>query len=174
MELADFISFGEKLLPALVGFAGAWAGSRWGFTKYKREKFWEAKVKAYGTVLSHFEQIAFWGASNKAQAYCSVTVGSSTLQQEMFNESMRSLAQLEVTALVYFDRKFIKLIKKYRHKMESIYINGVDDLKGEDLHITYYGYANIQGDIGVQAYIALELLNKQACQDIGEKNGWMR
>jgi hypothetical protein len=169
---ADYVSFGEKVFPALVGFAGAWAGSRWGVTKFKREKYWDGKVKAYETVLIHFEQIAFWGRCNKAQAYCGVTIGDNNLLPETFSDSMRSLAQLEITSFIYFDNDFMGLVKEYRHKMESIYINNVEDLKGEDSHLVYYGYANIQGDIGDVAYKALELLNQQASQDIGGKLRW--
>lgn len=172
MSWVDILSFFEKILPAFVGFAGAWAGSRWGVTKFKREKYWDAKVKAYETALNHFEQIAFWGRCNHAQAYCAVTVGDHSLDINTFHESMRNLAQLEITAFVYFDSKFIGLIKEFRHKMESIYVNDLDDLKGEDSHVQYYGYARIQGEIGDVAYAALDNLNKQAYQDIGAKSQW--
>lgn len=174
MDFASYLLTAEKLLPALVGFAGAWAGSRWGVTKFKREKYWEAKIKAYETVLGQFEQIAFWGRCNKAQAYCDVTVGDNDLDPNVFHDSMRTLAQLEMTAFVYFDKDFRSLIKQYRNEMESLYINDVEDLKGEPENVAYYGYANIQGEIGTLAYQALELLNSQAHKDIGLKHRWYR
>lgn len=169
MDFASSLSFVEKIFPALVGFAGAWAGSRWGVTKFKQEKYWEAKVKAYETVLNHFEQIAFWGRSTRAQAYCAVTIGDNDLHPQTFNESMRTLAQLEVTAFVYFDNEFRDLIREYRHAMESIYVNQVEDLQGESEKDTYYGYADTQGNIGDMAYTAVEALNRQAHKDIGLK-----
>ena len=169
MDFAGSLSFIEKIIPALVGFAGAWAGSRWGVTKFKQEKYWEAKVKAYETVLNHFERIAFWGRSNRAQAYCAVTVGDNDLHPQTFNESMRTLAQLEVTAFVYFENEFRDLIREHRHAMESIYVNQVEDLQGGSEKDTYYGYANTQGSIGDMAYKALGDLNRQAHKDIGLK-----
>ncbi|HAY0149106.1 TPA: hypothetical protein JS240_000392 [Escherichia coli] len=169
MDFVSSLSFVEKIIPALVGFVGAWAGSRWGVTKFKREKYWEAKVKAYETVLNHFERIAFWGRSNKALAYCAVIVGNNDLHPHTFNESMRTLAQLEVTASVYFENEFRELIREYRYAMESIYINQVEDLKGESEKDIYYGIANTQGNIGDMAYKALDALNRQAHKDIGLK-----
>ncbi|CZV59713.1 hypothetical protein ACSN7N_000017 [Enterobacter hormaechei] len=169
MDFASSFSFIEKIIPALVGFAGAWAGSRWGLTKFKKEKYWESKVKAYETTLSHFEKIAFWGRSNKAQAHCAVTVGDNDLHPQTFNESMRNLAQLEITAFVYFDGEFRDLIKEHRHAMESIYINEIEKLEGVPKESAYYKYADTQGKIGDMAYAALEVLNQQAHKDIGLK-----
>ena len=97
--------------------------SRWGITKFKQEKYWESKEKAYETVLNHFERIDFWGRSNRAQAYCAVTVGDNDLHPHTFNESMRTLAQLEVTAFVYFENELRDLSREYRQVMGSIHVN---------------------------------------------------
>ncbi|MDM2906620.1 hypothetical protein [Citrobacter sp. Cpo015] len=172
MNWADMLSFGEKMFPALVGFVGAWAGSRWGVTKFKREKYWEAKVKAYETVLNHFEQIAFWGRNSRAQAYCGITVGTNDLHFGLFDESMRNLSRLEVTALVYFSNEFSELIKEFRYEMETVYILGVEKLQGEPQQESFHAYADLKGNIGMMAYGALESLNQQAHEDIGMKCRW--
>ncbi len=42
-------------------------GTRWGFSKYKKEKFWDATLKNYSIVLTSIETISFFGLADKKQ-----------------------------------------------------------------------------------------------------------
>lgn len=160
----------EKLSPALVGFLGAWLGSRWGVTKFRREKYWESKIKTYETILNGFESIAYWGKTEGAEAYCAVTVGSKDINSQHFHQSMRQLAQLEVTSAVYLSADFRSLMHKSRYEMESLYVITIEDLRGEDAQTVFYGAASLASNISEIAYKALDSLNAQASKDYGMAN----
>lgn len=162
----------EKLTPALVGFLGAWLGSRWGVTKFRREKHWESKVKTYETIIHCFEEIAFWGRISGSDAYCGVTVGKDS-GPEQFHQAMRKIAQLEVVGAIYISIDFRSLCHEKRVEIESLYIDTIEDLKGEGEHKSYYGFADLALEISGKAYTAVEALNHQASRDIGVEKNWL-
>lgn len=168
MSLSEFFVWFEKLLPAFVGFLGAWFGTRWGLTKFKNEKFWEAKTLAYGKIIAAVESIAFWGLHKHSQTYCGVTVGD--VSADSFHSAIRLISQMEFTASIYFSTEFRNLICDYKDEIVKEYASTVEDFQGEDESEVFHGFGDLAGRISDKSYRALEDLNKQATIDIGKRD----
>ncbi|HBK4770934.1 TPA: hypothetical protein LLS86_004515 [Serratia liquefaciens] len=167
MNTQNMIEFIEKLSPALIGFAGAWFGSRWGLAKFKKEKFWEAKVQAYGQIIAAVESIAFWGQQERVECYCGITIGKDAdHHSDKFHSALRLTMQMEHTASIYLSVKFIGLINKFNLDVQREYGSTIEDLRGEDHIVTYYVFADLAGRISDEAYKTLDALNAQAEADL--------
>ncbi|ENA3445202.1 TPA: hypothetical protein PXL76_003450 [Yersinia enterocolitica] len=168
MSLSEFFVWFEKLLPAFVGFLGAWFGTRWGLTKFKNEKFWEAKTQAYGKIIAAVESIAFWGQHKHSETFCGVTVGD--VSADSFHSAMRLISQMEFTASIYFSSKFRNLISEYKDDVMREYASTVEDFQGEDENGVFHGFGDLAGRISNKSYSALDDLNEQAKIDIGKRD----
>lgn len=171
MNTQNMIEFIEKLSPALIGFAGAWFGSRWGLAKFKKEKFWEAKVQAYGQIIAAVESIAFWGQQEKIDWYCGITIGQDIEHHsDKFHSAIRLTMKMEHTASIYLSNKFIQLINEFNLDVQQEYGSTIEDLRGEDPLTASQCFADLAGTISDKAYRMLDSLNAQADVDL---SGWV-
>ncbi|MDM7182265.1 hypothetical protein QUH49_06775 [Klebsiella pneumoniae] len=160
----------EKLSPAVVGFLGAWLGSRWGVTKFKREKHWETKIKTYETVIHCFETIGYWGDNEGNEAFLEVRVGGLEEGVEQFHHAMRQLAQVGVTGAIYLSPEFRNTAYEKRLKIQQMYIGRIREINDELGHgedYIYYNKAELYIKISKLAYESVEELNLIAEKDIG-------
>lgn len=156
-----------KLLPALIAFAGAWLGSRWGFSKYKKEKFWDATLKSYSNVLTSIEIISFFGLADKHQRVLFASEeGGMTNDCELFNTAIRELIAASYSQSLYFSLEFNALVRDFIVEANVTSVVNHDDLIGEDedgIRSIIYRQSE---KLKAVAFESLERLNVQAKKDI--------
>ncbi|RHH45648.1 hypothetical protein DW203_18890 [Citrobacter portucalensis] len=158
----------EKMLPAVVGFAGAWFGSRWGYKKYQKEKFWDAKLKAYSIALSSVENIAFWGlANNKNQVIeYRKDIGHFT-DDAIFRDSMRELIAVTYSCSMYFSEEMLIKLKAFINDAKGLSTFDHKEFEGEDaegIRDIIFGHSE---RLKILATEKLAELNSIALKDIG-------
>lgn len=164
----DFLQWAEKLLPALISFIGAWFGSRWGFKKYKMEKFWDAKVKAYSSVLISVENIAFWGlADEEHKMLATNSNGALFNDNKFFKLSMRELISLRQSHSLYFSRNFNELLKGFIDETKEGAFVDSEILVGEDEYGITDIFRSTSNKVKNISERYLSLLTEQAKEDIG-------
>lgn len=175
-DLSEWMELLAKFLPAILGFAGAWAGSRWGLDKFKKEKHWEEKVKTYKSIIAAVESIAFWGKYIYADTLsCSTlgqTKGESTGNLHTF---MRLITQLRFTADVYLSSQFKEIVLQFEESVTKEYGNHANKMY-RDGNEEYYCFGETANQISYIAYIHLEPMITQAQVDIGlnQQSIWKR
>lgn len=119
-----------NLLPALIAFVWAWLGTRWGFSKYKKEKFWDATLKSYSNVLTSIEVISFFGLADKHQRV--IYQGESGLihDGEIFRVAIRELISTSNLQSMYFSSEFNRLVRGFISEAYGISSVDFEELEG--------------------------------------------
>ncbi|MFS7359956.1 hypothetical protein AB6896_13945 [Rahnella inusitata] len=155
-----------RLLPAFIAFAGAWWGTRWGFSKYKKEKFWDATLKSYSNVLTSIEIISFFGLADEHKRVLYQGEGGLTSDSAIFNAAIRELIAASYSQSLYFSLEFNGLVRDFIVKANVSSVINHDDLIGEDedgIRSIIYRQSE---KLKAVAFESLELLNVQAKKDI--------
>lgn len=158
----------EKMFPAVVGFAGAWFGSSWGYKKYQKERFWDAKLKAYSTALSSVENIAFWGLANNKHQVIEYKKDIGHLSDDkIFRESMRELIAVTYSCSMYFSEKMLVDLKDFIEKAKGVSTFDWNEFEGEDVEGIRDIILNRSKCLKKLATEKLAVLNSIALEDIG-------
>lgn len=159
----------EKLAPAALGFVGAWFGSRWGVTKFKKEKHWEIKIKTYETILSNFETIGYWGENEGNEAFLDMRIGGLDEGPEQFHKAMREISRFEWTGEIYLSQEFRELCTEKRLQMQDLYVRTIRDFRTNhqaENGSYYYELADLFMEISKLAYTSMSELNLIATKDL--------
>ncbi|CAI1917557.1 hypothetical protein [Serratia liquefaciens] len=163
----DIYEWLGKLLPALIAFAGAWFGSRWGFSKYKKEKFWDATLKAYSNVLTSLEIIAFFGlADNRHRVIIHEEGVGLTNDTGLFRSAMRELIATSYSQSLYFTFEFNELVRGFIERANVACQVDYEELIGEDEDGIRDIYSKQSAKLKAVANEFLEQLSAQAKKDI--------
>ncbi|HEN3558290.1 TPA: hypothetical protein U5E09_002168 [Yersinia enterocolitica] len=164
-----------KLVPAILSFFGAWFGTWWGLTKFKKEKHWEAKISAYEKIILAVENIAHWGEVSYRNAHCDNFLGDHITDDESdCNSQVRNISKLKSIGYIYFSKSFYAEVDGFLREVRIADSQHADGMLGEE-H-TIYTSANFAAEIGRIASRYLGVLVGIAEKDIGfsKKNRWWK
>lgn len=158
----------EKMFPAVVGFAGAWFGSRWGYKKYQKEKFWDAKLKAYSTALSSVENIGFWGLANSKNRVIEYKEDVGHFADDViFRDTMRELIAVTYSCSMYFSEEMLLKLKAFINDAKSVSTFDYREFEGEDAEGIRDIIFHHSERLKILAAEKLAELNSIALKDIG-------
>jgi hypothetical protein len=92
----------------LISFLSAYGASLLAYGKFKRERNWDERTKAYSTVLDAIEEMLFWCEQARAEHCCEPFNGTAT----DFEANHRTLIRATAFGEVLFSTEFLSGVKK--------------------------------------------------------------
>lgn len=125
------------VVSTLTVFAAAFLGSRIALKKYRKEKLWEAKHKAYTDVLSAIFAINYWAEEHYSNTVPCLPSSSKEKLDDLYKEFENSRQQLWKTVKIgelVISKNTIELLEAFLTSLEKERFRYIDEYTDGGMH----------------------------------------